>query len=173
MPIARSRASFSDSLRKVQIGAAPQPRDIVNSLVGAHLLVRSAGIDGRGFRFSIKLFQEWYAADEVEKGDVEGCRWRSGSAQNRLREDIPELAELGRSQSFACEPGSRGANATGAPLRWRLRFRRRSVLTRPLGGHNVGNRATDAVWLLVRGACPALCLPAGTNQELSTVRYAS
>ena len=38
-----------------QIGAAPQPRDIINSLVGAHLLVRSAGIHG-AVSFQHQLF---------------------------------------------------------------------------------------------------------------------
>jgi hypothetical protein len=48
-----------------QIGVAPQPRIIVDGLVGAHLLVRSAGANG-AVSFQHQLFQEWYAASEVE-----------------------------------------------------------------------------------------------------------
>lgn len=43
-----------------QIGSAPQPRAIVDGLVAAHLLVRSAGTDG-AVSFQHQLFQDWYA----------------------------------------------------------------------------------------------------------------
>jgi hypothetical protein len=66
-----------------QIAVPPQPSEIINGFVGAHLLKRS----GDELEFQHQLFQEWYASYEVESlmrtaivGEV--------SAKKRLREDV-------------------------------------------------------------------------------------
>ena len=94
-----------------QIGATLNPRDVVNSLVGAHLLVRSAGTDG-AVSFQHQVSQEWYAADEVEKVMLKAAA-SDANARKRLREDILNWPSWEASRSFSLAIGSSRANETG------------------------------------------------------------
>ncbi|MEX2166523.1 MAG: hypothetical protein WD852_05815 [Methyloceanibacter sp.] len=130
---------------QIQIGAAPQPRHIINCLVGAHLLVRAAGPDG-AISFQHQLFQEWYAAAEVEKvmlqsaaGDVE--------ARKRLREDTLNWPSWEESILFACDRLSR-ANETGA--RAVAGAIEDTLGIDPILAGAMLDRATVRVWLLLR-----------------------
>jgi hypothetical protein len=128
-----------------QIGAAPQPRAIVDGLVGAHLLLRSAGPDG-AVSFQHQLFQEWYAAAEVEKlmlraaaGDAE--------ARKRLREEILNWPSWEESILFACDRLSRadqtGVHAVATAIDHTLGID-------PILAAAMLERAAGAVWLRVR-----------------------
>jgi hypothetical protein len=86
---------------QIQIGGAPQPRDIVNGLVSAHLLMRAVGIDG-SVRFQHQLFQEWYAAEEVEALMVSAAAG-GADARRRLREEILNWPSWEESILFACD----------------------------------------------------------------------
>ena len=94
-----------------QIGAAPQPRVIVDGLVGAHLLVRSVGANG-AVSFQHQLFQEWYAAAEVEDFMVKAAAG-DADARKRLREELldrpswEEFDPLRVRPAFACGRGRR------------------------------------------------------------------
>ena len=128
-----------------QIGAAPQPRDIVNSLVGAHLLMRSAGTDG-AVMFQHQLFQEWYAADEVE-GLMLQAAAGDAEARKRLREEILNWPSWEESILFACDRLSR-ANGTGA--RAVAAAIEDTLGIDPILAGIMLERAADAVWLGVR-----------------------
>jgi hypothetical protein len=128
-----------------QIGAAPQPRAIVDGLVGAHLLVRSAGTDG-AIRFQHQLFQEWYAAAEVEKLMLRAAAG-DAAARKRLREEILNWPSWEESILFACDRLSRsdetGAQAVAASIEDTLGID-------PILAGAMLDRAADAVWLRVR-----------------------
>jgi hypothetical protein len=49
-----------------QITFAPQPIDVLDVLVGHHMLVRS-GSENKVISFQHQQFQEWYASFEVER----------------------------------------------------------------------------------------------------------
>jgi hypothetical protein len=128
-----------------QIGAAPQPRDIVDSLVAAHLLVRATGTDG-AVSFQHQLFQEWYAAAEVEKLMLQAAAG-DGEARKRLREEILNWPSWEESILFACDRLSRadeaGVQAVAAAIDDTLGID-------PILAATMLDRAADAPWLVVR-----------------------
>jgi hypothetical protein len=125
-----------------QITVPPQPSEIINGFVGAHLLKRS----GDELEFQHQLFQEWYASYEVEslmrKASADGV-----SAKKRLREDVLNWLRWEESILFACERASRAdedgvaavANAVGYALG-----------IDPILAAMMLNRSSDAVWERVR-----------------------
>jgi hypothetical protein len=125
-----------------QISVAPQPRTIVDGLVGAHLLVRSAGIDG-AISFQHQLFQEWYAAAEVEKVMLQAA---AGDAEElkRLREEILNWPSWEESILFACDRLSRASNTGVRAVATAIDY---SLSIDPLLAAAMLDRATDAVWL--------------------------
>jgi hypothetical protein len=130
---------------QIQIGSAPQPRTIVDGLVGAHLLVRAAGTDG-AVAFQHQLFQEWYAAAEVEELMLQAA---AGGAEGRkrLREEILNWPSWEESILFACDRLSRanevGARAVAAAIEDTLGID-------PILAGAMLDRAANAVWLRVR-----------------------
>ena len=128
-----------------QVGAAPQPRAIIDGLVGAHLLVRSAGADG-AVSFQHQLFQEWYAAAEVEKLMLHASAG-DAVARKRLREEILNWPSWEESILFACDRLSRadetGVQAVAAAIGDTLAID-------PMLAGAMLDRATEAVWLRVR-----------------------
>jgi hypothetical protein len=128
-----------------QIGAAPQPRAIIDGLVGAHLLVRSAVADG-AVSFQHQLFQEWYAAAEVERLMSQATAGDAG-ARKRLREEILNWPSWEESVLFACDRLSRadadGVYAVAAAIEETLGID-------PLLAAAMLDRAPDSVWLRVR-----------------------
>ncbi|MGD1038118.1 MAG: hypothetical protein ABR878_13255 [Roseiarcus sp.] len=128
-----------------QIGAAPQPRVIVDGLVGAHLLVRSAGANG-AVSFQHQLFQEWYAAAEVEDLMVKAAAG-DADARKTLREDVLDRPSWEESILFACDRLSRadadGAQAVAAAVDEMLGID-------PLLAAEMLDRAADAVWQRLR-----------------------
>jgi hypothetical protein len=130
---------------QIQIGSAPQPRAIVDGLVGAHLLVRAVGTDG-AVSFQHQLFQEWYAASEVEELMLQAAVG-AAKAQKRLREDILNWPAWEESILFACDRLSRagelGVRAVAAAVEDTLGID-------PILAGAMLDRAADAVWLRVR-----------------------
>ena len=130
---------------QIQISAAPQPRAIVDGLVAAHLLVRAAGTDG-AVAFQHQLFQEWYAAAEVEELMLQAAAG-DAEARQRLREDILNWPSWEESILFACDRLSRtdeaGVRAVAATVEDTLGID-------PLLAGAMLDRAADAVWLRVR-----------------------
>ena len=127
---------------QIQSGGTPQPRAIVDSLVDAHLLVRSAGVDG-AVSFQHQLFQEWYAAAEVE--DLMG-RSAAGDtdARKRMREEVLDKPSWEELILFACDrlsrAGAHGVHAVAAAVDEALGID-------PLLAAAMLDRAADAVWM--------------------------
>jgi hypothetical protein len=130
---------------QIQIGNAPQPRDMVDGLVSAHLLVREPGVDG-AVRFQHPLFQEWFAASDVERFMVRSAAGDE-AAQTRLREQILNWSSWEESILFACDRVSRsgedGVGAVVAAIDDALGID-------PLLAAAMLNRASDAVWVRLR-----------------------
>jgi len=128
-----------------QIGAAPQPRVIVDGLVDAHLLVRSAGANG-AVRFQHQLFQEWYAAAEVEDLMVKAGAG-DADARKRLREEVLDRPSWEESILFACDrlsrAGADGAQTVAAAVDETLGID-------PLLAAAMLYRASDEVWQRLR-----------------------
>src|SRR5262249_11949150 len=124
---------------------APHPRDIIDGLVRAHLLVRATGTDGP-VRFQHELFQEWYAAAEVEKLMLQAATGDAG-ARKRLREDILNWSSWEESILFACDRLSRadetGGRAVAAAIEDTLGID-------PILAATMLSRAADGVWSHVR-----------------------
>lgn len=128
-----------------QIGAPPHPRDVVDGLVNAHLLVRMSGGNGP-VGFQHQLFQEWYAAAEVEGLMLKMAAGDAG-ARKKLREDVLDQPNWEESILFACDRLSRadavGARAVAAAVDEALDID-------PLLSAAMLDRAAAAVWQLVR-----------------------
>jgi hypothetical protein len=128
-----------------QIGAPPHPRDVVDGLVNAHLLVRMG--DGNGpVGFQHQLFQEWYAAAEVEDlmlkmaaGDADAIK--------KLREDVLDRPNWEESILFSCDrlcrAGAVGGRAVAAAVDEALSID-------PLLSAAMLDRAAAVVWELLR-----------------------
>jgi hypothetical protein len=130
---------------QIQIGVALQPRTIVDGLVATHLLVRAAGTDG-AISFQHQLFQEWYAAAEVEELMLQAAAG-DAKARKRLREDVLNWPAWEESILFACDRVSRasdrGVRAVAAAVEDALRID-------PILAAAMLDRAADAVWLRVQ-----------------------
>ena len=128
-----------------QIGAATHPRAVIDGLVNVHLLVRSAGANG-AVSFQHQLFQEWYAAGEVESLMV---RTSAGDADARkqLREEVLNWPNWEELILFACDRLSRtseeGANAVAVAID-------EALAIDPLLAAAMLDRAADAVWQRMR-----------------------
>ncbi len=128
-----------------QISSAPQPRAIVEGLVSAHLLVRSAGADGT-VGFQHQLFQDWYASLEVERVMLKAS---AGDADtlNRLRAQMLNWPSWEDSVLFACDrvsrEGEEGARAVSVAINEALKID-------PILAAVMLERADDLVWQKVR-----------------------
>ena len=125
-----------------QIGVPPQPSEIINGLVGAHLLKRS----GDELEFQHQLFQEWYASYEVEslmrKASVGGV-----SAKRRLCEDVLNWLRWEEPILFACERASRADKDGVAAVANAVEY---ALGIDPILAANMLNCSSDAVWERVR-----------------------
>jgi hypothetical protein len=128
-----------------QISTAPQPPAIVDALVSAHLLVRTAGAGG-AVSFQHQLFQEWYATTEVE--DLMS-RAAAGDARahKRLREEILNLPSWEESILFACDRLSRSSKAGETAVAAAIED---SFGIDPMLAGVMLDRAAGGVWLLLR-----------------------
>ncbi len=128
-----------------QIGPVPHPRVVVDGLVGAHLLVRLSGAEG-GVSFQHQLFQEWYAAEEVEKLMFQAGAGDAG-ARKLLREEVINWPSWEESILFSCDRLSRsndaGIRAVAAAINDTLSID-------PVLAAAMIDRAADAVWLRTR-----------------------
>jgi hypothetical protein len=126
------------------IGVPPQPRTVIAGLVGAHLLVRGAGDEGT-IAFQHQVFQEWYAAAEVEALMVQSAGG-DPAAHRRLREEILNRQSWEESVLFACERLSRddaaGAGAVAAAIEDTLGID-------PILAAEMIYRSAEATWLQV------------------------
>ncbi|MGA4636471.1 NACHT domain-containing protein [Pseudomonas solani] len=124
-----------------QIATIPNPRNIIDGLVNAHLLIRMPGVNG-AISFQHQLFQEWYAAEEVEKLMIKAALG-DPRAQKQLREEMLDQTSWEESILFACDRLSRankdGENAVAIATSETLRID-------PLLAAKMLERATDAVW---------------------------
>jgi hypothetical protein len=125
-----------------QIAVPPQPSEIINGFVGAHLLKRS----GDELEFQHQLFQEWYASYEVESlmrtaivGEV--------SAKKRLREDVLNWLRWEEPILFACERASRADEDGVAAVTNAVGY---ALGIDPILAAKMLNRSSDAVWERVR-----------------------
>jgi hypothetical protein len=142
----KANRAISTVLRRLsddgQIGSAPQPRVIIEGLIGAHLLVRSESPNS-AVSFQHQLFQEWYAAAEVEDLML---NFAAGNADAgaRLRRDVLDQPSWEESILFACDRLSRasadGVQAVAAAVDETLGID-------PLLAATMLERAADAVWL--------------------------
>ncbi|QEZ63928.1 hypothetical protein D4N37_14485 [Pseudomonas protegens] len=128
-----------------QIGSAPQPRAIVDGLVAAHLLVRSAGTDG-AVSFQHQLFQDWYASLEVERVMLEASAG-DADALSRLREQMLNWSSWEDSILFACDrvsrEGEEGVQTVAVAINDALSID-------PILAAVMLERADDLVWQKVR-----------------------
>ncbi len=128
-----------------QIGAPPSPRNIIDSLVDAHLLVRMAGANG-AISFQHQLFQEWYAAAEVEDLMMKTAAGDT-DARRKLREDVLDRSYWEESILFACDrlsrAGADGEHAVAVAVDETLGID-------PLLAAAMLDRAADAVWQRLR-----------------------
>ena len=119
-------------------GATPHPQEIIGGLADAHLLVRSGG----SVRFQHQLFQEWYAAADVEKL-MSRAAAGVGGARRRLREEILNWPSWEESILFACDrlsrSGQAGANAVAMAIDLAL-------CIDPILAATMLDRAADVVW---------------------------
>ena len=129
-----------------QIGAPPHPHVIIDGLVDAHLLVRSPGANG-AVSFQHQLFQEWYAASEVEDLMMSAVAG-DADARKKLREGVLDQPSWEESILFACDRLSRagedGVRAVAAAVEETLGID-------PLLAAAMLDRAEDAVWHCLRG----------------------
>ena len=128
-----------------QIGAPPQPRVVVDGLVNAHLLVRSSGVGG-AVSFQHQLFQEWYAAADVERLML---RTAAGSpdARKELRENVLNWTSWEESILFACDRLSRAGPEGVAAVALAIEL---ALGIDPLLAANMIYRSSDAVWQSAR-----------------------
>jgi hypothetical protein len=147
----RANRSISRILRRlsedgqIQIGAAPQPRTIVDGLVRAHLLVRAAATEG-SIAFQHQLFQEWYAAGEVEQLMMQSANGDSES-RKRLREEILNWPSWEESILFACDRLSRAGEASERAVAVTVED---TLCIDPVLAAAMLDRATEGVWSRVR-----------------------
>jgi hypothetical protein len=130
---------------QIQIGTAPQPRATIDSLVGAHLLMRATGPDG-AVSFQHQLFQEWYAATEVEELMMQAAAG-DAEARKRLRQETLNWPSWEESILFACDrlsrAGDSGVNAAAAAIDDALGID-------PMLAAAMLDRAAVTVWLRMR-----------------------
>lgn len=150
IPSENANRAISRVLRQLfedgQIGSPPSPRGIIDSLVDAHLLVRMPGVDA-AISFQHQLFQEWYAAAEVEEFMMKAARGDS-EARRKLREDVLDQPSWEESVLFACDRLSRvdadGEHAVAIATDEALSID-------PLLAAKMLDRGSDAVWQRLRG----------------------
>ena len=148
--ITNANRTISTILRQLsedgQIGAPPHPHVIIDGLVDAHLLVRSPGANG-AVSFQHQLFQEWYAASEVEDLMMSAVAG-DADARKKLREGVLDQPSWEESILFACDRLSRagedGVRAVAAAVEETLGID-------PLLAAAMLDRAEDAVWHCLRG----------------------
>jgi hypothetical protein len=107
-----------------QLRPAPQPTHVLDVLVNAHTLVRSAGGAGTVW-FQHPQFQEWYASFDVEELMRRSAQGEAES-RRRLRVDILNWSAWEESIFFACERLSRegplGTSAVASAILETLRI---------------------------------------------------
>ena len=149
IPDEDANRAISTILRRLfedgQIGSPPGPRSIIDSLVNAHLLVRMPGANG-GISFQHQLFQEWYAAAEVEELMMKAARG-DAEAHKKLREGVLDQSSWEESILFACDRLSRvsadGEHAVAIATDEALGID-------PLLAAKMLNRGVEAVWQRLR-----------------------
>lgn len=128
-----------------QIGLAPQPRSVVDGLVAAHLLIRSAGTDG-AVSFQHQLFQDWYASLEVERVMFDASAG-DADALITLRERMLNWPSWEDSVLFACDrvsrEGEEGVRSVSIAIDEALKID-------PVLAAAMLERADDLVWLEIR-----------------------
>jgi hypothetical protein len=87
-----------------QISSKPQPDEVLGVLVSQHLLLRTG--DATGYSFQHQQFQEWFAADAVERRILAEIDCRSGRAA--LQAEIFDHLAWEEAVLFAIERMARG-----------------------------------------------------------------
>lgn len=91
---------------QIQIQSAPQPNEVLNTLVSHHLLLRTSLEKSIGFSFQHQQFQEWYASFEVERLVLASVS-DSQETRKKLRTEVLNLHIWEEPILFACERMSR------------------------------------------------------------------
>jgi hypothetical protein len=126
-----------------QIGpATPHPHEIIAGLTEAHLLLRFDDT----VRFQHQLFQEWYAAAEVQSLMLRTAEGEAAS-KKRLREEVLNCFSWEESILFACDRLSRagelGVNAVAIAIESALGID-------PILAAKMIDRAAEPVWIRTR-----------------------
>ena len=96
--------------------------------------------------FQHPLFQEWYAATEVEELMLQ-ANAGAGLARKRLREDMLNWPSWEQSILFACDRLSRANDAGACAIAAAVED---TLGIDPILASAMLDRAADVVWLLVR-----------------------
>jgi hypothetical protein len=134
-----------------QLSILPQPTQVIDVLVGSHILVRPAASAG-AVMFQHQQFQEWYASYEVERLMVQADDG-DPTALRVLREDVLDWPAWEESILFACERLSRnnpeGVMAVGRAIQEALRID-------PMLSAEMIYRSALETWPLARSSVMAL-----------------
>ncbi|MCK5614811.1 hypothetical protein KAR91_73800, partial [Candidatus Pacearchaeota archaeon] len=84
-----------------QIEKLLQPKDILDTLVSAHLLIRS-GTETSSVSFQHQQFQEWFASFHVEQLMLAAVK-EDNDASKKLRESVLDVPDWEEAILFACE----------------------------------------------------------------------
>ena len=145
----RARAVVNEaqrSLRKEnQIAKLLQPMEVLDRLVGAHLLVRYGGSHG-SVSFQHQQFQEWFASLHVEELMLSSAKGDE-RATRHLRESVLDVPVWEEAILFACDrlsrSGREGAKAVVDAIVCTLGID-------PLLAARMIRRSSDDVWTLAR-----------------------
>ncbi|SDO20771.1 NACHT domain-containing NTPase [Afipia sp. GAS231] len=130
---------------QVFLTTLPQPREIVDGLVNAHLVVRKSGPLG-DVSFQHQLFQEWYAAAEVVDLMVRSAAGEA-DARRKLRQDVLDRPSWEESILFACDRLSRADEQGSAAVAAAIE---ETLAIDPILAAAMLDRASDRVWALLR-----------------------
>lgn len=149
IPVADARRAFVDAGRRLvsqgQLVSAIEPSRVLKVLVGVHLLVQSADA-GDNVQFQHHQFQEWYAAQFVERLMMESVAG-DAAAMASLRKEVLDRPAWEESILFACERTSRsGPVGAGAVARAVLL----ALNIDPMLAAQMIYRSSMAAWQLMR-----------------------
>ena len=139
--------SVQDRLKaENQIAELLQPMNVLDALVDAHMLVRSATEVG-AISFQHQQFQEWFASFHVEQVMLSAALG-DDDAGKTLRESILDIRMWEEAILFACDRLSR-ANPDGAPAIAHAILETLGI--DPLLSAEMIWRSSDGVWGRIRG----------------------
>ncbi len=128
-----------------QIAAPLQPMNLLDTLVDAHMLVRSGTADG-GVSFQHQQFQEWFASFRVQQMLLSASRG-DDEARNVIRKEIFDVPFWEEAVLFACDRLSRADEEGRNAIAWAIL---ETLGIDPLFSAEMIFRSSDDVWSRVR-----------------------